>query len=237
MGARQRDPEEAGLVARAGAEARHQDEIDTRPPEGWRSERRVVTRYVTFLVAALRIALAATGSHAAPTRPYAKGRDWARRALGIRHSGRQSSRTWPLPASTRWTRPGTGQRSATRGERSCRTRSPRSMRAVGDDVRLPFGAVAGPAAPLTRENLLAVLEAPRRRNLSVAGRMRAPVDCDYRDWSTSRAVGCAESLPACVVISRLLAKAGRVAGSVPSTSRAPSSTTIKHDLVTPRSPV
>jgi hypothetical protein len=52
-------------------------EIDTRPPAGARCERRIVTRYVTFLVQYYDLpSLLAGKLHAILTRPYAKGRDW-----------------------------------------------------------------------------------------------------------------------------------------------------------------
>jgi hypothetical protein len=52
-------------------------EIDTRPPEGARCERRIVTRYVTFLLQHNDLpSLLAGKLHAATTRKYAKGRDW-----------------------------------------------------------------------------------------------------------------------------------------------------------------
>lgn len=68
---------DAGLSAMADEKLAIKVEIDTRPPEGARCERRVVTRYVTFLLQHYDLpSLLAGKLHAAITRKYAKGRDW-----------------------------------------------------------------------------------------------------------------------------------------------------------------
>lgn len=69
--------QEAGLAGRAAQKLAIKLEIDTRPPAGWRSERRVVTRHVTCLLHHHDLPSLFGGKlHAALTRPYAKGRDW-----------------------------------------------------------------------------------------------------------------------------------------------------------------
>lgn len=68
---------EAGLSAMASEKLAIKVEIDTRPPEGARCERRVVTRHVTFLLQHYDPpSLLAGKLHAAISRKYAKGRDW-----------------------------------------------------------------------------------------------------------------------------------------------------------------
>jgi predicted nucleotidyltransferase component of viral defense system len=68
---------EAGLSERPDQKLAIKVEIDTRPPEGARCERRVVTRHATFLLQHYDLpSLMAGKLHAAISRPYAKGRDW-----------------------------------------------------------------------------------------------------------------------------------------------------------------
>ena len=68
---------EAGLSAMPAEKLAIKLEIDTRPPAGARCERRVVTRYVTFLLQHYDLpSLLAGKLHAAITRKYTKGRDW-----------------------------------------------------------------------------------------------------------------------------------------------------------------
>jgi predicted nucleotidyltransferase component of viral defense system len=68
---------DAGLSAMPAEKLAIKVEIDTRPPEGARCERQVVTRYVTFLLQHYDLpSLLAGKLHAAITRKYAKGRDW-----------------------------------------------------------------------------------------------------------------------------------------------------------------
>ena len=68
---------EAGLSAMPAEKLAIKLEIDTRPPAGARCERRLVTRYVTFLLQHYDLpSLLAGKLHAAITRKYAKGRDW-----------------------------------------------------------------------------------------------------------------------------------------------------------------
>ncbi len=68
---------EAGLSAMPAEKLAIKVEIDTRPPAGAHCERRIVTRYVTFLLQHYDLpSLLAGKLHAAITRKYAKGRDW-----------------------------------------------------------------------------------------------------------------------------------------------------------------
>lgn len=68
---------EAGLSVMADEKLAIKVEFDTRPPEGAKCERQVVTRYVTFLLQHYDLpSLLAGKLHAAITRKYAKGRDW-----------------------------------------------------------------------------------------------------------------------------------------------------------------
>ena len=68
---------EAGLSALPDQKLAIKVEIDTRPPDGARCERRVVTRHVSFLLQYYDLpSLLAGKLHAAITRDYAKGRDW-----------------------------------------------------------------------------------------------------------------------------------------------------------------
>lgn len=68
---------EAGLSTMPSEKLAIKVEIDTQPPVGARCERRVVTRYVTFLLQHYDLpSLLAGKLHAAITRKYVKGRDW-----------------------------------------------------------------------------------------------------------------------------------------------------------------
>ncbi|MBM4142422.1 MAG: nucleotidyl transferase AbiEii/AbiGii toxin family protein [Lentisphaerae bacterium] len=68
---------EAGLSAMPAEKLAIKVEIDTRPPPGGHCERRLVTRYVTFLLKHYDLpSLLAGKLHAVITRKYAKGRDW-----------------------------------------------------------------------------------------------------------------------------------------------------------------
>ena len=152
--------QEAGLAARAGQKLAIKIEIDTRPPEGWRAERRVVTRYVTFLLQHYDLpSLLAGKLHAALTRPYAKGRDWYD-VLWYLSQRPPVEPNVPLLQHALDQTGGTGQRSAHAWRTLVQdTLASLDMRAVGDDVR-PFLERSQDAALLTRENLLRLLEAP-----------------------------------------------------------------------------
>lgn len=68
---------EAGLSALAEQKLSIKLEIDTRPPFGAQSERRVVTRHLSFLLRHYDLpSLLAGKLHALITRKYVKGRDW-----------------------------------------------------------------------------------------------------------------------------------------------------------------
>jgi hypothetical protein len=68
---------DAGLSPLADEKLAIKVEVDTRPPAGGRSERRLVTRHVSFLLHYHDPASLLAGKvHALLTRRYAKGRDW-----------------------------------------------------------------------------------------------------------------------------------------------------------------
>jgi hypothetical protein len=68
---------DAGLSPMADEKLAIKVEVDTRPPTGGRSERRLVTRHVSFLLHYHDPpSLLAGKVHALLTRRYAKGRDW-----------------------------------------------------------------------------------------------------------------------------------------------------------------
>jgi hypothetical protein len=68
---------EAGLAAMPAEKLSIKVEIDTNPPKGARTEKRVVTRYVTFLLHHHDLPSLMAGKIAAVlTRKYTKGRDW-----------------------------------------------------------------------------------------------------------------------------------------------------------------
>jgi predicted nucleotidyltransferase component of viral defense system len=68
---------EAGLSGMSEQKLSIKIEIDTRPPTGARSEKRLVTRYLTFLLQYYDLpSLMAGKLRAVLTRKYAKGRDW-----------------------------------------------------------------------------------------------------------------------------------------------------------------
>jgi predicted nucleotidyltransferase component of viral defense system len=77
---------EAGLSAMAAEKLSIKIEIDTRPPAGARSEKRLVTRHVTFLLKYYDLpSLMAGKLHAVLTRKYTKGRDWYDLAWYLSH--------------------------------------------------------------------------------------------------------------------------------------------------------
>ena len=69
--------QEAGLSPLADEKLAIKVEIDTRPPEGGRCERQIITRHLPFLLQYYDPpSLMAGKIHALLTRRYAKGRDW-----------------------------------------------------------------------------------------------------------------------------------------------------------------
>lgn len=68
---------EAGLSPLADEKLAIKVEVDTRPPEGGRCERQIVTRHLSFLLQYHDLpSLMAGKLHALMTRRYPKGRDW-----------------------------------------------------------------------------------------------------------------------------------------------------------------
>ena len=77
---------EAGLAAMPAEKLSIKVEIDTNPPHGARTEKRVVTRYVTFLLHHHDLPSLMAGKIAAVlTRKYTKGRDWYDLAWYLSH--------------------------------------------------------------------------------------------------------------------------------------------------------
>jgi hypothetical protein len=69
--------QEAGLSPLAEEKLAIKVEVDTRPPQGGRCERRIVTRHLPFLLQHYDLpSLMAGKLHAVMTRRYVKGRDW-----------------------------------------------------------------------------------------------------------------------------------------------------------------
>jgi predicted nucleotidyltransferase component of viral defense system len=155
---------EAGLSAMPAEKLAIKLEIDTRPPAGAHCERRVVTRYVTFLLQHYDLpSLLAGKLHAAITRKYAKGRDWydlmwylsqhppvvpnlplLQHALDqTQGAGRHRAQAWVELVSARL--------------------ATLDLQAVCDDVS-PFLERPQDAALLTRDNLLGLLHSVRGIN-------------------------------------------------------------------------
>ena len=85
---------EAGYSSMATEKLSIKIEIDTRPPAGARSEKRLVTRHVTFLLQYYDLpSLMAGKLHAVLTRKHTKGRDWYDLAWYLSHR-QPVARTW-----------------------------------------------------------------------------------------------------------------------------------------------
>ena len=148
---------EAGLSGISTEKLAIKLEIDTRPPAGARCERRIVSRYLTFLVQYYDLpSLLAGKLHAVLNRGYAKGRDWydlvwylsqrppvAPNVPLLQHALDQTQGVGALDACS-W-----------RGLVQTRLES-LDMDAVAEDVR-PFLERPQDAGLLTRENLVGLL--------------------------------------------------------------------------------
>lgn len=148
---------EARLAAMPNEKLAIKLEIDTRPPAGARCERRIVSRYLTFLLQYYDLpSLLAGKLHAVLTRKYAKGRDWydlvwylsqrpplAPNVALLQHALDQTGRVGSLDARS-W-------------RKLVRVRlESLDMEAIADDVR-PFLERPEDAALLTRDNLVGLL--------------------------------------------------------------------------------
>ncbi len=148
---------EAGLSPRPTEKLAIKLEVDTRPPAGARCERRIVSRYLTFLLQHYDLpSLLAGKLHAVLTRSYAKGRDWYDLVWYL-------SQRPPLAPNVPLLQHALDQ---TQGVGSFDARSWRKlvcvrlesleMKAIADDVR-PFLERPQDAALLTRDNLVGLL--------------------------------------------------------------------------------
>lgn len=144
---------DAGLSAMPTEKLAIKVEIDTRPPDGARCERRVVTRHVTFLLQHYDLpSLLAGKLHAAITRKYAKGRDWYDLVWYFSHRPPVEPNLSLLQNALDQTQ-GKGRYDAHAWREIVRKRiATLNMQAVRDDVG-PFLERPQDAALLTRENL------------------------------------------------------------------------------------
>lgn len=149
---------EAGLSAMPAEKLSIKLEIDTRPPAEARCERRVVTRYVTFLLQHYDLpSLLAGKLHAAITRKYAKGRDWYDLMWYLSQRPPVVPNLPLLQAALNQTQ-GADRLNASSWKELVRGRlMALNMRAVSDDVG-PFLERPQEAALLTRDNLETLLE-------------------------------------------------------------------------------
>ena len=153
----------AGLLHDAGLSAMPEEklaiklEIDTRPPDGARVERRVVTRHVTFLLQHYDLpSLLAGKLHAAITRKYAKGRDWYDLVWYLSQRPPVAPNLTLLQNALDQTQ-GAGRYDANAWKELVRERlAALNLQAVGADVG-PFLERPQDAALLTRENLEGLL--------------------------------------------------------------------------------
>ena len=148
---------EAGLSAFAEQKLSIKLEIGTRPPAGALSERRVVTRHLSFLVRHYDLpSLLAGKLHALITRKYVKGRDWYDLLWYL------SQRPAPVPnlaflQNALDQTQGIGQYDAERWREHVGEHLQRlDMQAVRNDV-LPFLERAQDAELLNRDNLKGLL--------------------------------------------------------------------------------
>ena len=148
---------EAGLSAMPTEKLAIKLEIDTRPPAGARCERRIVTRYVTFLLQHYDLpSLLAGKLHAVITRKYAKGRDWYDLMWYLSQRPPVAPNLPLLQAALDQTQ-GSGRLDALAWKQLVQARlTALDIRAVSEDVR-PFLERPQDAALLTHDNLAALL--------------------------------------------------------------------------------
>ena len=148
---------DAGLSAMAAENLAIKVVIDTRPPDGARCERRVVTRHLTFFLQHYDLpSLLAGKLHAAITRRYAKGRDWYDLLWYLSQRPPVAPNETLLQNALDQTR-GLGRENASAWRDLVRARlAALDVQAIRDDVA-PFLERPQDAAFLTRENLLGLL--------------------------------------------------------------------------------
>lgn len=144
---------EAGLSAFAEQKLSIKLEIDAHPPAGAHTERRVVTRYLTFLVQHHDMpSLLAGKLHALIARKYTKGRDWYDLLWYLSQQPAPAPNLILLQNALDQTQ-GTGQCDAAAWRKHVRERLQRlDMQAVRNDV-WPFLERAQDAELLNRDNL------------------------------------------------------------------------------------
>ncbi len=149
---------EAGLSALPAEKLAIKLEIDTRPPAGARSQRRVITRHATFLLRHYDLpSLLAGKLHALLTRKYVKGRDWYDLLWYRSHRPPVSPNLDLLQNALDQTQ-GVGRRNAASWRKLVQARlAALNMQAVRDDVS-PFMERPQDAALLTRENFEGLLQ-------------------------------------------------------------------------------
>lgn len=150
---------EAGLSGMPDEKLSIKLEVDTRPPEGGRCERRIVTRHVTFLVQHYDLpSLMAGKVHAVLVRAYAKGRDWYDLVWYLSQRPPVSPNVALLQHALDQTE-GAGRYRAADWRSLAQTRQAAlDMTSVAKDVS-PFLEYPKDAALLTRENIDALLNA------------------------------------------------------------------------------
>lgn len=155
---------DAGLSALPNQKLAIKVEIDTRPPSGARSERRIVTRHLTFLLQHYDLpSLLAGKLHAAITRRYAKGRDWYDLVWYLSQRPPVSPNLMLLQNALDQTQ-GVGRSDARVWPSLLRDRlAAFDFGAIAADVR-PFLERPQDAALLTRENLDGLLLAAAEKN-------------------------------------------------------------------------
>lgn len=148
---------ESGLSAMPTEKLAIKVEIDTRPPAGGHCERRIVTRYVTFLLQHYDLpSLLAGKLHAVITRKYAKERDWYDLMWYLSQRPPVAPNLPLLQAALDQTQ-GAGRRDALAWKQLVQERlTALDMRAVSEDVG-PFLERPQDTALLTRENLSVML--------------------------------------------------------------------------------
>jgi|LakMenE18May11ns_1017448.scaffolds.fasta_scaffold9852265_2 predicted nucleotidyltransferase component of viral defense system len=148
---------ESGLSAMPTEKLAIKVEIDTRPPAGGHCERRIVTRYVTFLLQHYDLpSLLAGKLHAVITRKYAKGRDWYDLMWYLSQHPPVTPNLPLLQAALNQTQ-GSDRLDALAWKELVQARlTALDMRTISEDVG-PFLERPQDAALLTRENLSVML--------------------------------------------------------------------------------
>lgn len=149
---------EVGLASMADQKLAIKVEVDTRPPEGGRCERRIVTRHLSYLLQYHDPpSLMAGKVHALLTRRYAKGRDWYDLVWYLSQRPSMAPNLVLLQNALDQTQ-GDGRIAAGQWRERVRDKLlAMDVKALLDDVG-PFLEQTRDAALITRENLLTLLE-------------------------------------------------------------------------------